>query len=515
MRVDFAVGFAEATDDGEHFNSCVYYHAKSGSLLSKYRKIHLPGDFEPFPDPNALNQLEKRYFKPGNLGFNAFRVPDLTESDAKHGDAIFGMMICNDRRWAESWRVLGLQGVEVVLCGFNTPSFAPELFGSSKDQDPDEAEKLIIFQHQLCMQSNSYTNACFSVSAARAGVDDGKYALIGGSCITDPEGRVIAGAKTIDDEVVVADCDLDLCNAGKSRTFDFIRHRRIEHYGRITQQTGVIEPPRLDAAQPNGHANGTHTDRVAQPKNEKKTIRILLVNPNATRFMTDACVAMVEPTLSSDVEVVGFTSPQPAPTAVEGNFDSVMSAAAAIRAIIPVADSYDAFLVACYSDHSLIRMLREEVSQPVIGIMEASLFAARTLGNRFGVVATSKRSKVMHEDAVRHYGFEGFCAGVGCCNLGVLELESKSEKEVLGIMCEVAKDLVEKGADTLTLGCAGMTNMKRAVEEAVGDDVQVIDGVLAGVQHLAGIVRMGGKTAKAGLYADGKAGRKARGQTYY
>ncbi|THX19735.1 hypothetical protein D6D17_01112 [Aureobasidium pullulans] len=231
-------------------------------------------------------------------------------------------------------------------------------------------------------------------------------------------------------------------------------------------------------------------------------IRVLVVNPNASKFMTDKCIDMVKPTLAPDVEVIGFTSPEPAPTAVEGNFDGVMSAAAAMRALIPIAHEYDAFLVACYSDHALIRMLREEFDQPSIGIMEASLFAARILGNRFGLIATSKRSKAMHEDSIRHYGFDGFCSGVGSCNLGVLDFDLKSEEEVLSIMCGVAKDLVAQGADCLTLGCAGMTKLKKAVEDAVGEDVQVIDGVLAGVQHLSGLVRMGGRTAKSGIDHD-------------
>lgn len=83
------MGFAEAADNGERFNSCIYYHAKSGSIISKYRKIHLPGDFEPFADPEATNQLEKRYFKPGDLGFQAFRVPELADGS----EPIMGMMV--------------------------------------------------------------------------------------------------------------------------------------------------------------------------------------------------------------------------------------------------------------------------------------------------------------------------------------------------------------------------------------------------------------------------------------
>ncbi|KAK2729507.1 carbon-nitrogen hydrolase [Colletotrichum kahawae] len=508
LGVDISVGFAEKADDGQTFNSCIYYHAKSGSILSKYRKIHLPGDFEPFADPEATNQLEKRYFKPGDLGFNAFRVPDLVESPPERGDPIFGMMICNDRRWAESWRTLGLQGVEVVLCGYNTAGFAPHLWGSSADMDPEVAREKAVFHHKLVMQAHSYTNACFSVSAARCGMDDGKYDLIGGSCITGPEGEIIAEASTTEDEVVYAEINLDECRPGKERTFDFARHRRVEHYSRITEQTGVVEPPKLGAQAVNGVTNGSAV--------KDKKIRILLVNPNSTRAMTDACVAMVESQLPPDVVVTGFTAPRPSPSAIEGMFDNVMSAAAAARAVLPLAATHDAVLVACYSDHALIRMLREELPrQPVIGIMEASLFAARTLGGRFGLVAVSERSKVLHEDSIHHYGFSTSCAGVLSCKLGVLDLHEKSQDEVMGIMANVGKRLVEEnGADVLLLGCAGMTPLKGAVEEAVGDEVQVVDGVLAGVHHLVGMVRMGGATAKRDVYKSSAAGRKARGQDW-
>ncbi|EMC98538.1 hypothetical protein BAUCODRAFT_32586 [Baudoinia panamericana UAMH 10762] len=522
LGVDVSVGFAEAAENGERFNTSVYYHAKSGSVIAKYRKIHLPGDFEPFADPEATNQLEKRYFKPGDLGFEAFRVPDLADGT----EPIMGMMICNDRRWSEAWRCLGLQGAEVVLCGYNTAGFAPHLWGSDKNQDPRVAEQTALFHHKLVMQHGSYTNAAFSVSAARCGMDDGKYSLIGGSCIVGPEGDVLAEAKTTEDEIVIADCDLDLCTQGKSRTFDFGRHRRVEHYQRIANQTGVVPPPMLKDMKARGAngvpatngtlTNGTH--EIAErplPRGGRK-IRVLICNPNATESMTANCVKMVEPTLPSDVEVVGFTSPPPAPSAVEGNFDNIMSAAAAARAIIPLQqrEGYDAMLVACYSDHALIRMLREEFDVPVIGIMEASLFAARTLGARFGIVATSRRSQVMHADAVRHYGMDGFCAGVGSCDLGVLDLERKPRQEVLKIMQDVAVKLAGQGAEVLTLGCAGMTDMKMAVEEAVGETVRVVDGVVAGVHHLVGLVRLGGKTAKSGLYASSAQGRKARGQDY-
>ena len=277
------------------------------------------------------------------------------------------------------------------------------------------------------------------------------------------------------------------------------------------QNSGIVQA--IDDAQANDSVQANGQIASFSPS---KNIRILLCNPNATKSMTDNCLKMVQPTLPPDVEVIGFTAPPPAPTAIEGSFDNIMSSAASMRAILPLQqeNDYDAFLVACYSDHGLIKMLREEFDKPVIGIMEASLFAARTLGARFGIVATSKRSSVMHRDSVRHYGMDGFCAGIKSCNLGVLDLERKPRAEVLDIMQSVAKDLVADGAEVLTLGCAGMADMKAAVEEAVGEAVQVIDGAVAGVHHLVGMVRLGGKTAKCGMYASSSKGRKLRGQEY-
>jgi len=226
LGIDISVGFAERAEDGKGFNTSVYYSAKKGEVIAKYRKVHLPGTKEPFENPNAVNQLEKRYFEPGNLGLKAFRTPDTIGDAAKKasgvieagkGDPIMGMLICNDRRWPEAWRCYGLQGVEVVLCGYNTVGYGPDLWGTRKPMTPEEAEKDAVFHHKLVMQANSYMNSCFSISAAKAGLEDGKYDLIGGSCITSPEGHILAEAKGKGDEIVLAEIDLEDCRQGKEK----------------------------------------------------------------------------------------------------------------------------------------------------------------------------------------------------------------------------------------------------------------------------------------------------------
>ena len=72
--------------------------------------------------------------------------------------------------------------------------------------------------------------------------------LIGGSCIVQPSGEIVAQAMTLEDELVTATADLDLTRLGKETIFNFARHRRVEHYDIITSQTGAEIPSELSNA---------------------------------------------------------------------------------------------------------------------------------------------------------------------------------------------------------------------------------------------------------------------------
>ena len=219
--IAISFGFAELTPDGHHFNTSILTD-KSGAIVGKYRKIHLPGHTE--YDPERTHQhLEKRYFEPGDLGFPVF----ATEG------GIFGMCICNDRRWPETWRVMGLQGVEMVVLGFNTPSV--------NSQKGEEGLEERMFHHKLSLQAGAYQNATWVVAVAKAGTEDGHH-LMGGTVIVDPDGHIVAEAKGEDDELIVHPCDLDATVFGKTTIFNFAAHRRIEHYGLITSQTEARPP---------------------------------------------------------------------------------------------------------------------------------------------------------------------------------------------------------------------------------------------------------------------------------
>ena len=221
--IAFHLGFAEAAEeDGRlrRFNTAILVGA-DGGVIGKYRKIHLPGHGE-YDEARSFQHLEKRYFEVGNLGFRVW--------NALGGN--LGMAICNDRRWPETFRVLGLQDVELVMIGYNTPT---------SDALTDEPGHLRMFHNHLTMQAGAYQNGTWVVGVAKAGTEDG-HPLMGGSVIIAPTGEIVAQASTVGDELVVYDCDLDAGRHYKSTTFNFAAHRRTEHYGMIVEQTGAMTP---------------------------------------------------------------------------------------------------------------------------------------------------------------------------------------------------------------------------------------------------------------------------------
>ncbi|QOL80406.1 N-carbamoyl-D-amino-acid hydrolase [Pseudooceanicola spongiae] len=214
-------GYCELTPEGEHFNTAIIV-SPEGEITLKYRKIHLPGHTEYEPE-RTHQHLEKRYFLPGDLGFNVKRSQDV----------LMGLAICNDRRWPEAWRELGLQGVELVCIGYNTPS--------QNNLSQDEGLKQRLYHHELSVCAGAYQNSTYAMAVAKCGMEDGNH-MIGGTIIVDPDGFVIARAESENDELITAEADFAKCAFGKSTVFNFVAHRRIEHYGRIATQTGVKLP---------------------------------------------------------------------------------------------------------------------------------------------------------------------------------------------------------------------------------------------------------------------------------
>ncbi|MDG1267116.1 MAG: N-carbamoyl-D-amino-acid hydrolase [Ilumatobacter sp.] len=217
LGVGFCLGYAELTFDGHRYNTYVLVE-RNGDIVAKYRKVHMPGheNHEPW---RQFQHLERRYFEESHEGFNVHEA----------FGGMLGMAICNDRRWPETYRVMGLQGAEMILIGYNTPlNYAPD-----PSQNPLQS-----FHNQLVMQAGAYQNGTWVVGVAKGGIEEGVESLAQ-SMIIAPSGQIVAQATSIGDELISAHCDLDMCDRYKKTLFDFDRYRRPEMYQLIASTTAL------------------------------------------------------------------------------------------------------------------------------------------------------------------------------------------------------------------------------------------------------------------------------------
>jgi predicted amidohydrolase len=223
LGVGFSLGFAELDQDSDgavhRYNTMVLVD-RDGGQVGRYRKVHIPGHAEHEPH-RPFQHAERFYFEPGD-DFPVWRT----------FGGLVGMALCNDRRWPETYRVMALQGVELILIGYNTPlHYAPD-----PTQNPLQA-----FHNHLVMQAGAYQNGAFVVATAKGGVEEGVESLAQ-SVIIGPSGQIIAQTLTTGDETIVARIDLDYTRFYKHTLFDFEKYRVPAAYRRIAEQRGVVLP---------------------------------------------------------------------------------------------------------------------------------------------------------------------------------------------------------------------------------------------------------------------------------
>jgi predicted amidohydrolase len=219
LGIGFALGYAELERRGDRirrWNRMMLVDG-DGQKVAVFTKVHIPGHEHYDPD-REFQHAERYYFEPCPDGFGVWDAFDTR----------VGMMICNDRRWPESYREMGLQSVEVILCGYNTPlHYAP---------DPSQ-NRLQGFHNHLVMQSGAYQNGAFVVGVAKGGVEEGVPSLAE-SAIIAPSGEILAVAETDGDELIWADLRLDWCSQYRGTLFDMDYYRRPEVYTRLTTMRG-------------------------------------------------------------------------------------------------------------------------------------------------------------------------------------------------------------------------------------------------------------------------------------
>jgi len=184
----------ERVMQGVYYNTAAVVDA-DGTYLGKYRKNHIP---------QVAGFWEKYFFKPGNLGYPTFQTRY----------AKVGVYICYDRHFPEGARLLGLNGAEIV--------FNPSATVAGLSQHLWKVEQ----------PAHAVANGYYVAASNRVGTEPpwniGKF--YGTSYFVDPRGQMLAVGSEDNDELVVAEMDLDFIEEVR-RTWQFYRDRRPETYG--------------------------------------------------------------------------------------------------------------------------------------------------------------------------------------------------------------------------------------------------------------------------------------------
>jgi Asp/Glu/hydantoin racemase len=218
---------------------------------------------------------------------------------------------------------------------------------------------------------------------------------------------------------------------------------------------------------------------------------IHVVNPNSLEAVTRGIDEAMRPLRLAEGGRIECHTVADGPPGIQTQQDVEAAIPPLVRKVASLEASAGAFVIACYSDPGL-HVLREITKKPVIGISEAGILTALTMGQRVGVIAILAASIPRH---LRYYGAMGVTdriAGELPIGLGVAEL-ADHERTVLR-MAEVSRKLRDAhGADVLVMGCAGMASLRQRLQDAVG--LPVVEPCQAGVAMAIGRLLLGWNAA--------------------
>ena len=211
---------------------------------------------------------------------------------------------------------------------------------------------------------------------------------------------------------------------------------------------------------------------------------LIVINPNSSQTVTDAIDLAINP-------LRRFGTPVRCLKLAEGPL-GIESQKQADLTITPMLDLAAAqtdaagYVIACFGDPGLYA-LRDQTPLPVVGIQQAAVMTALTLGQRFGVIAILPNSIPRHMRAFGAMGVLGRLAGDRALGLTVADLadERLSLEVMIATGCKLRD---EDGADVLIMGCAGMARYREALETATG--LPVVEPCQAAVSMALGQIAL-------------------------
>ncbi|GAA5234333.1 Asp/Glu/hydantoin racemase [Verticiella sediminum] len=226
-------------------------------------------------------------------------------------------------------------------------------------------------------------------------------------------------------------------------------------------------------------------------------MRLLVVNPNTSASVTGLIAAEARRAASPGTEIDAVTAAF-GMAYIETRLESVIGGYAAVCAAAEHYERHDGVIVAAFGDPGLGGM-RELFDVPVTGMTEAALASACLLGQRFSIVAISRRIKAWYRECVQGYGLETRLASIRSLEQPLANIATVQDDHAERLVALCEQTVVEDGADVVIIAGAPLAGLARSVRGRI--PVPVVDGVSSAVRHLESLVALDPGAAQTGSFA--------------
>lgn len=223
-------------------------------------------------------------------------------------------------------------------------------------------------------------------------------------------------------------------------------------------------------------------------------MKIKIINPNTTRYMTDNIEICGKNAASEGTEVYAV-SPQTGPDSLESYVDEAVAVPGVLAEIVKGdrEENADAYIIACFCDPGL-HAAREITNKPVIGIAEAGIAVAKMLAPNFSIISVLDRSRETVWDTVHMHGADRNCRSIRSTGLGVLDFDKDPQKGLEALRQQSELAVTDDGAECILLGCAGFVGFVENLRKQLG--VPVYDGVAPAVKMAEALYGLHASTSK-------------------
>jgi len=225
-------------------------------------------------------------------------------------------------------------------------------------------------------------------------------------------------------------------------------------------------------------------------------MKILVANPNTSTGVTDRLVAAGKLVASPGTELLPMTAPRGVPY-IATRAEAAIGSAVMLEMLAEKRGTFDAAICAAFGDPGL-GGARELFDFPIVGMAEAAMLVACTLGRKFAIVSFAKALEPWFAEIVDWHGMSGRCAAIQMLDSAFTNINDVAEEKQQLLVDLANRVVTHNGADVVILAGAPLAGLATKLRERV--PVPLVDGIQAAVTMAEGLVRLNPRKATLGTY---------------